>query len=362
MTGVLWPKITGKGLECLVSLGRSLEQTQFLGSSEIQDHQREQLEILLVHAARHSAYFSNRLAAAGVQVKQLLHDETWSAFAVLSRRDLQANEDSMKCAEVPLRHQPFNFGITSGSTGEPVKVMRTGLNRLIWMAMTMREHQWNKRDFGLRSTSVRAGIPSLAIHDDWGPPVSLLHKSGRSQGIPITSSAAQQADWIKEFGPSYLLHYPNSLAALVDHCEHHSIELPSLRQIRSIGETLSPALRARVKAVLNVGITDTYSSNEIGVIAVECPVSGKYHVMAENLIVEILNKGGKPCVPGEVGRVVLTDLHNFATPIFRYDIGDYAEQGDGCLCGRGLPTLNRIMGRERNLVMKPDGTRNWPLV
>ena len=30
-------------------------------------------------------------------------------------------------------------------------------------------------------------------------------------------------------------------------------------------------------------------------------------------------------------------------------------------CGRGLPTLRRILGRERNLVLMPDGSRRWPL-
>jgi phenylacetate-CoA ligase len=51
-----------------------------------------------------------------------------------------------------------------------------------------------------------------------------------------------------------------------------------------------------------------------------------------------------------------------ATPLIRYDIGDYGEVGPPCPCGRGLPTLARILGRERNLILMPDGTRHWPLV
>jgi phenylacetate-coenzyme A ligase PaaK-like adenylate-forming protein len=41
-------------------------------------------------------------------------------------------------------------------------------------------------------------------------------------------------------------------------------------------------------------------------------------------------------------------------------IGDYAEVGAPCPCGRGLPVLKRIMGRYRNLLTLPDGTRRWP--
>ena len=49
-------------------------------------------------------------------------------------------------------------------------------------------------------------------------------------------------------------------------------------------------------------------------------------------------------------------------PLIRYDIGDYAVAGGPSGCGRGLPTLQRIIGRERNLVQFPDGRRHWPLV
>jgi phenylacetate-CoA ligase len=58
--------------------------------------------------------------------------------------------------------------------------------------------------------------------------------------------------------------------------------------------------------------------------------------------------------------VVLTTLHNFAMPLVRYAIGDFAEVGPPCPCGRGLPVLRHIHGRARNLVRLPDGSRHWP--
>jgi phenylacetate-CoA ligase len=109
-------------------------------------------------------------------------------------------------------------------------------------------------------------------------------------------------------------------------------------------------------------IEDNYSSQEVGPIAIQCAASGLYHVMGETLIVEVLDASGEPCAEGEAGRVVVTDLHNFASPMIRYDIGDFAVPGAPCPCGRGLPTLKRILGRERNLIVKADGSRHWPLV
>jgi phenylacetate-CoA ligase len=105
-----------------------------------------------------------------------------------------------------------------------------------------------------------------------------------------------------------------------------------------------------------------YSSQEAGIIALQCPASGLYHVQSESLLVEVLDDEGLPCKPGETGRIIITDLHNFATPLIRYEIRDYAEVAAPCACGRGLPALARILGRRRNMVVFPNGERHWPLV
>jgi phenylacetate-CoA ligase len=48
-------------------------------------------------------------------------------------------------------------------------------------------------------------------------------------------------------------------------------------------------------------------------------------------------------------------------PLLRYAIGDYAEAGSPCTCGRGLPTLARILGRARDLRTLPSGERRFSL-
>ena len=58
--------------------------------------------------------------------------------------------------------------------------------------------------------------------------------------------------------------------------------------------------------------------------------------------------------PGEVGKVVITLLHNLVMPLLCYSIGDFAELGN-CSCGRTLPVLSRIRGRTRSMVRLPNG-------
>jgi len=86
-------------------------------------------------------------------------------------------------------------------------------------------------------------------------------------------------------------------------------------------------------------------------MASECDAHYGLHTSMENLIVEVIVRepGGttRPARAGESGEVVITDLHNLASPLIRYVNGDLAvARGDQrCACGRGLVRIGPIEGR-----------------
>jgi phenylacetate-CoA ligase len=228
--------------------------------------------------------------------------------------------------------------------------------------MALRSHCWHRSDFAAPLVSLRATNAGITRHADWGPPVSLFFETGPALSLPINLSGAEMLAQLESFGAGNLIIYPNALSALLDAVAARGECLPALKRLRTIGEIVSPELRARAHDLLGVEIFDAYSSQEAGYVALQCPQSGLYHVMAEALIVEVLRVDGTPCGEGEIGAVTITDLHNHATPLIRYGIGDQAEVGPSCPCGRGLPTLRRIIGRDRNLILMPDGSLRWPLI
>jgi phenylacetate-CoA ligase len=361
VAGVIWPPVARNPAAAIETLTRQLEETQWLTTAEIEAGQHAQLQALARHFARRLPPFIARLQNAGLTADTLNSREALRRLSLLGRRQL-LKPIGVPDAQLPQNHLPVTVARTSGSTGEPVVVRKTTPNALMWRAMTMRELFWHERNFETRFTAIRATNPAYTLWDDWGGPVNLLFKTGPAQLIPITADIAQQWAWLQEFRPNVLLIYPNILDAIVKLSRRDNQTLPGLRLIRSVSETLSPQLRADAAETFGCRIVDNYSSQELGIIAVQCPDSDLYHVMDEALIVEVIGDDGKTCAPGEIGRVVITDLHNTATPMIRYDIGDYAQAGGPCPCGRGLHTLKRILGRERNLIRKPDGSRHWPLV
>ena len=76
----------------------------------------------------------------------------------------------------------------------------------------------------------------------------------------------------------------------------------------------------------------------------------------EHLLVEIVDDNGQPSPPGEEGQVAITDLHNYGMPFVRYLNGDRAVAGfSTCRCGRGLPLLRKVVGRQLDIFATPAG-------
>lgn len=362
VAGIVWPPLLEGVGAMLAAYVHLLERSEWLAPAELEAHQREQLTSLVRHHVRHTPTFKARLKRAGISASDLTDPRFFRRLPPIRRRDIQLAGDAFFSTSVPESHEPVGTSETSGSTGEPVRLRRTAVNQIAWLGANMRDHLWHRRDFSKPTVAVRATLLKPQHQSDWGPPASLLYATGPALGVPIMQPVAEQFADIQAFGPATLTVYPNVLAELARHAEANDLRLETLSDIRTMAETLTPEIRALATRVFGVPIHDGYSSQELGTIALQCPASGLYHIMAESLMIEVVDAAGKPCLPGAVGRIVATDLHNFASPVIRYETGDHAEAGPSCPCGRGLPTLTRILGRDRNMVLLENGRRYWPIV
>jgi len=348
----------------LLSVLWQVEQSQWWSAEQLQQKQREQLLLLLNHAVQTVPYYRQRLGQAGFHPGQPWDDVRWLDVPILRRQDVQAEREQLKSRRLPPGHGKVHMIQSSGSTGRPVQVLGTGVTRFYWDLITLRDHQWHRRAFTRKLVAIRPDRLDQGQErftcESWGAPVDLVYHTGPSVIINSRVDVRQQMAWLQEDRPAYLLSLPSNLRELARLCNSEGFTLPGLEQVRSYGETVSRELRDRIGAVWDVGLIDMYSSQEVGYMALQCPNHEHYHVQSETVLLEVLDENGGRCGPGEVGRVVVTALHNFAMPLIRYEVGDFAEVGEACPCGRGLPVLRRIVGRSRNMVRTPDGRRYWP--
>lgn len=366
--GNAWPIIPNQNSARMLSLLFQLEQSQWLSADDFEQVQRRQLGTLIHHAYMTSPFYRKRLDEAGLSPDRIRTPEDWRKIPLLTRDVWQMAGPELYSTNPPPQHGKTSQLFTSGSTGKPVMVITNALTQLFWNAFTVRDHLWHRRNFSGKLAAIRfvsgnaCDPPHGKMGQNWGPATADVVKTGPSATLHIKAGIDQQVPWLIEQNAEYLITYPSDVYALARFAEDRGIRFPSLREIRTFGEILEPHVREIVHRVLGLKIVDMYSSQEVGYIALQCPEHEHYHVQSENVLLEVINEKGEPCQPGEIGRVVVTALHNFATPIIRYQIGDYAEVGSPCPCGRGLPVLNRIVGRQRNMLVLPNGELRWPSI
>lgn len=345
----------------MLAMHYQLEQSQWWSPQEILQQQFRQLARVLAHAYETVPFYRDRFQKAGLKFTHQAHitPDIFTQIPLLGRSDIQLYGESLLSRQVPSHHGKLIERQTSGSTGKPVRTIGTGLTQFFWSAFTLRDHLWHKRDLTGKLASVRTTVKD-SIVQGWGLSTDMVFNTGQCAMMNIRADISTQAKWLEEQNPDYLLSHPSNIYALAQRCKDTGIKLPNLKEVRTLGEIVTPDLRTICREVWGVKIADIYSAQEVGYIALQCPDHEHYHIQSENVLVEILNEQDRNCAPGEIGRVVITPLHNFAMPLIRYEILDYAERGSLCQCGRGLPVLKRIMGRQRNLVTLPGGKQHWP--
>ncbi|MEZ5616731.1 MAG: phenylacetate--CoA ligase family protein [Rhodocyclaceae bacterium] len=356
VSGIGWPAIGSDAAAHLQGLLFQMERSQWLPEESLRERQFGQLKLLLRHACSTVPHYAEMLR--GIDTDGFDRD-SFSALPLLTRKTLQSGFESLQSTAVPSGHGAVVQSQSSGSTGMPVRFLQTAVTQFFWNALTVREHLWQQRDFSGKLAAIRIKMKE-GSWPDWGLPVAALFRTGPGATLNVRTDVERQLAWLVREDPDYLITHASNLHALAELSLKQGVRLPRLRQARTYSEALRPDLRETVRAAWGVQIADGYSCEEAGNIALQCPRHEHYHIQSENLLVEILDEAGRPCAPGETGRVVITTLHNFAMPLIRYELGDYAEVGEPCECGRGLPVLTRILGRRRNMVVLPDGRRHWP--
>jgi phenylacetate-coenzyme A ligase PaaK-like adenylate-forming protein len=153
----------------------------------------------------------------------------------------------------------------------------------------------------------------------------------------------------------YLVTHPHLVETMLQEIDISFFKRAGTAMFTPMAGALGADLREMFSDV-GIPVRGTYSSEEVGFIGMECEkIAGCYHVATSNVIVEVIEDDSIQ-VDGIVGgRVLVTDLHSYATPFVRYDLGDFATLGTSCRCGHDGPVLSNVYGRGKALLKHADG-------
>ncbi len=313
--GLGWPAVPDHRGAGVLAILYQLESSQWWPSEKVAEQQRSQLKRLLAHARTQVPYYRERLAGVLDRVLESgLKAEAWAELPLLDRSAIQEAGPRLESRAVPPSHGRLLEIYTSGSTGKPIRALRTQAWELYWSAFTLRDHFWHRRDFSGKLATIRESGKGKALYPKgsaaayWGRSSAAIFATGPAVSLNITTPIEQQLEWLAREDPDYLLTHPSMVERLAESALAQGRTLPKLRQVATIAEILQPRVRALCREAWGVPITDLYSTREAGYIALQCPDHEHYHIQSESIFVEVLDDSGKPCAPGQIGRVVVTPL------------------------------------------------------
>lgn len=350
---ILWPATLAKG-ERIRPFLREYRQSQWFESKRLEKDQDVALGAMLAHASRGSRFHQQRWALPPSASSNFTRD-VLSNIPTMGKTDLAERLNDIVVAD---RTRFAQRKTTGGSTGQAVTLLKNPQALARERAATYRAYEWA----GVEPGAAQArfwGVPHTRSRRIYYAIADIVANRQRFSAFNFDERSLEAYyDGLVRFRPKFLYGYVSMIQQFAQYVHETGKRLPSsVVSTITTSEVLSDGIRRELTTRLGVPVFNEYGCGEVGSVAHECE-RGRLHVMAENLIVEILDAKGRPAAEGEL---VVTDLFNLATPMIRYRLGDFSEWAKSpCGCGRGLPTLERVYGRAYDFVRTPDGRMFHP--
>jgi phenylacetate-CoA ligase len=335
-----------------------LERSQWLSRSELERLQFEALRRLVAHAAAKCPYYQQAWREQGLDPAALQAPADFSRWPVIDRQTIRANRTGMR-AQVP--GMRLIAKATGGSSGVPLHFDLDHDNYSWRFASWNRGYHWAGAGPGTKQLYFW-GV-ALGKQSRWqrwkSDAYNRLYRRLVLNSFDLSEERVPQfLAAINRYRPEAVIAYTNALYAFCRMLAEKRLRPFSPRSIVVGAEKLHDFQRKLIEQVFEAPVFETYGSREFTFMAGECDRHQGLHLSMENLLVEVLDDDGRPTPDGAEGNVVVTDLTNYGMPFLRYANGDRAVAGWGtCPCGRGLPLLKKVVGRQLDVLHLPDGRR-----
>ncbi len=161
---------------------------------------------------------------------------------------------------------------------------------------------------------------------------------------------------LAEFGAEHYHGYGSQLARLFQHLLDSGAPFPLPRAVSYTSDDMPATIRHAIQERLGVPVFSLYGAVEALNMGFTCGEGEGFHLNADLYPLRIIDEAGRTLPPGESGSVVVSNLESRGTVLLNYRIGDRARMLEGpCPCGRTLPRLGGLEGREDEWVARAEG-------
>lgn len=302
------------------------------------------LRSLVKYAYRNVPYYHSVMKDHRIHPGSIRTAEDLSRFPILTKKVIRENLESLISTAVPPAERTRLK--TGGSTGVPLEFHSTpDAEARLWASM-LRSRFWQGVVRTHRMVGVSGTIPG---RHEWKK--NEMYFSAFDISDDTFSRVAKE---IRKYQPKYITGYAGYLALLAEFMIESNIDDVRPIAVETQSEMVFPQMRKTLEDAFGCPVFDHYGCKETTIKACECSRHEGFHVAVENGILETVKEGAQ--VLGESGSLLMTDFWNLAMPFIRYEVEDSGViSEESCSCGRSLPLLQSILGRDNDTVMLADG-------
>jgi phenylacetate-CoA ligase len=333
-----------------------LEESQWWTEAQVRDYQIRQLRDFLTLAGELSPFYGELFRARSFDPSTLTSLNELERLPIIDRLTVKQHHQNIRTPFARYRRLVL---ATSGTTGASLQVPMTP-------DVMQREYAFRSRFIRMGGAQKGDRIAFFTGHvvkpvDDIRPPFHIRNYAENSIMFSVyhmsDTMLSSYVDALNTFRPKYLYGYPSAIYVLASYVERFHpriVQRPAAVFVSS--ETLHDEQRTVIERAFGAPVFQWYGQMETTINIQECS-HHKLHVMEEYGYLEILRSDGSHALPGESGDAVGTGWGNPAFPLIRYRTGDRVvlASNQRCACGSQGRILERILGRDDDFIVTPDG-------
>ena len=350
----LYERVTGRHVMARLA---ELNRIQWLSREELLAYQQDKLHRLLKYAYTFVPYYRRSFEEVGFKPDAILTDPAaFQKIPTISKAVVNDNFDDLVTTD-PSRQKDLAQNSTGGSTGQPLIFIQDNNFRDYVMAGVHWHLQYTGWQFGECHAYIWGADYEVATQKKVR--ARLMNWSlNRFVTNAFTLSEESMTAFVQEIRrrrPGVLIGYTSALERFAEFVQAHQLHDIKFSSITSTAEVLYPYQRELIERTFDCEVLNRYATRELGGIACECPEHMGLHIGVGEVYVEAL-RDGVPAATGEEGDIVVTNLNNYGMPFVRYHVGDVGQLSDVvCRCGRGLPMMEVVHGRQTDMFKTRDG-------
>ncbi|MFZ5516576.1 MAG: phenylacetate--CoA ligase family protein [Candidatus Zhuqueibacterota bacterium] len=326
-----------------------LQDSERWDLSRLRNFQEEKLRRLLNHAYEHVPYYRRVFRERNLLPKNI-DPSNLDRLPILDKDTIRNHQRDLLATNIPKAR--LIHSATSGSTGQPLEFYRTRQQEDWYWALRYRAWAWGGYELGdpyIRASWKKRPMKKKVQH--W------LTRCTYFQFAHVNDALLDR--YIRRMRGSRIRFaegFPSTFFLLANYARKQGVDDIRLESIMTSGEMLFPHYRSLIESQFHTRIFDNYAAGGEGLtMAAQCEFRQGYHMNMESVVLEfLLNE--RPVAAGEVGKIYITALDNFAFPLIRYDIEDVGRPTtQKCPCGRHLTLMESVEGRTADIIVTPEG-------